>query len=780
MMLRLGKGCWLGRFALSLFAVWVCESHSGSAEPAPKAMNAEARSDSPLGRQIRDFTLGDFRGKPCALADLKSSRAIVVTFVGVECPLVQHYAARLQQMADKYEPQQVAFLAIDSNQQDSQAEIAHFARTHKLRLTVLRDPGNKVADHFGAERTPEVFVLDEGRRIVYHGRIDDQFSYGKQKPKVERTYLTDAIDQLLAGKPIHISEAKSVGCQIGRVLAPQVKSDITYSKHIARIFQDRCVRCHRPGEIGPFSLTSYGEVVGWAGMIREVVAEGRMPPWHASPDHGQFINDQRLSEAEKQQISEWVAAGAPEGNPRDLPKPREFTAGWQIGQPDVVIAMGEKPFDVPAAGDVRYQYFVVDPGFKEDKWITSAECRPGNPAVVHHMIVGIGRSGSDRTTEFAGLRSDWITAMTAGARPMILRPGMAKLIPAGSKLVFQLHYAPNGTPQQDLSSVGFIFADPQEIRRQVGTNKAENNTFQIPPHAASHPVRATHVFPIDMLLLSMYPHMHLRGKSFRYTARYPDGREEILLDIPAYDCNWQNTYEFVEPKLMPRGTHLICDAQYDNSEYNLANPDPAATVKLGDQAWEEMMIGYFDATPQEENIQLRSDRRERTQQFLESAKSLPATLSKEFRELASDALDSDSNLTRCAPALRQLVPQIDRVCWTTIDGGKFNVRRCVQHPDYQKLVGGSGHKVDRRLMKVAEYADAREPVVNCHLQQAKEADLKVMARVYRSSVHIPVTIHGHKGTLNFWSTEDDAFPPEAVKVLTTVTEAMQERAGPAP
>jgi peroxiredoxin len=778
MTLRLGMGCRLGSLALSLIAAWSCESSAHGAEPPAKADNSAATQNaaaekSPIGRQIRDFTLGDFRGKPCSLAEYKSSRAIVVIFLGVECPLVKHYAARLQQLADKYEPSQVAFLAIDSNQQDSQAEIAHFARTHKFRMPVLRDAGNQVADHFGAERTPEVFVLDDKRRIVFHGRIDDQFSYGKQKPKVDRSYLTDALDQLLAGQPIHVAEAKSVGCQIGRVLAPKIKSDITYSREIARILQDHCVQCHRPGEIGPFPLTDYKEVVGWAGMIREVVAEGRMPPWHASPEHGQFVNDQRLSDTEKQQISEWVAAGAPEGNPSDLPEPRKFVTGWQIGQPDLVVAMGEKPFDVPPAGDVRYQYFIVDPGFKEDKWIKAAECRPGNLAVVHHMIVGIGHSGSERTTEFAGLHSDWITAMTAGAKPMILPAGMAKLIPAGSKFVFQLHYAPNGTPQQDLSSVGFIFAKPDEVRRQVGTNKAENNTFHIPPGAESHPVRATHTFQRDMLLLSMFPHMHLRGKAFRYTAKYPDGREEILLDIPAYDFNWQNTYEMVEPKVMPRGTQIICDALYDNSEYNLANPDPSATVKLGDQAWEEMMIGYFDFTLLEENVQLRADRRERTQQFVASMKSLPATLDADLRALAEQALASDSNLTRCAPALRQLIPQLDRVCWTTVDAGKFNVRRCVQHPDYGKLVGGSGHKVDRRLTKVADYADASEPVVNCHLNQAKENDLKIMARIYRSSVHIPVTIHGHKGTVNFWSTEDDAFPPEAVNLLSKVVEAMK-------
>lgn len=736
-----------------------------AAEPAPPP--------SVLGRQIADFTLGDYRGKDWSLADFADRKAVVVAFVGVECPLVAHYAARLQELAAKYEAAGVAFLAIDSNQQDSLTELAAFARKHKLEIPVLKDPGNKVADAFAAQRTPEVFVLDAQRRVVYHGRIDDQFTYGIQRPKVEKTYLTTALDQLLAGQKIETPQAETVGCLIGRVLTPKTDSDVTYSKQIARVFQDHCVECHRPGEIGPFALTNYEEVVGWAEMIREVVSEQRMPPWHANPEHGKFRNDRSLTGDEKSQIDRWVAAGAPEGDKQDLPPPREYTLGWQIGEPDAVYYMREQPYDVPAAGEVRYQYFQVDPGFKEDTWIQAAECRPGNRAVVHHIIVGLippgGRFGEQNV---GGVHSDWLTATAPGARPLELPVGMAKLIPAGSRLVFQMHYTPNGTDQQDRSCVGFKFADPKTVKRQVGTDKAASQGFRIPPGDGNHKVEATHRFDRDMLLLAMFPHMHLRGKAFRYTAIFPDGEREILLDVPRYDFGWQNSYELIEAKKMPRGTRIFCEAWFDNSEENLANPDPTATVRWGDQTWEEMMIGYFDATPVDEGAVAEAGIGPRTAQFLALAKDGKAKIDDELKLLAAGALKTAEDLNRFGPQLRKIAPQLDRLCWTTIEDGKVHIRRCVQEAEHEQTVGGAGRKVDVRITKLAGYAEKTEPVVNQKLAGVRGIDLQFMARVYKSSAHFPVEIDGLKGSLNFWSTEADAFPPEAVSLLKEVVQAM--------
>jgi hypothetical protein len=260
--------------------------------------------------------------------------------------------------------------------------------------------------------------------------------------------------------------------------------------------------------------------------------------------------------------------------------------------------MSKTPFKVPATGAVPYEYFEVDPGFNEDKWVSQAEIRIGNRAVVHHVIVAI----SDKEQSHALVESEWITACAPGSPPLQLPEGYAKLIPAGSKLLFQMHYTPNGTPAEDVSRVGFKFVDAKAVKKIVGTQEVLNDDFRIPAGAENHEVKARHVFRKDALVLSLFPHMHLRGKSFRYTVKYPnDGGSEILLDVPNYDFNWQNGYLFSEPKFIPAGTELTCVAHYDNSENNIANPDPTKIVRWGDQTWEEMMIGYFDMAVADED-----------------------------------------------------------------------------------------------------------------------------------------------------------------------------------
>ncbi len=563
-----------------------------AAEPAADQPNdpAKVSRQSHIGRTIEPFSLSDFRGRKWSLAELDGTKLTVVAFLGTECPLARLYGRRLAEMHGKYAPKGVAFLAINSNQQDSLTELAHYARVHEIEFPVLKDPGNVVADQFRAERTPEIFVLDAEHVVRYHGRIDDQYGYGVQRTAPTRNDLALALDELLEGKEVSVPDTNLVGCHIGRLLRSDEESDVTYSRQISRIFQDHCVECHRSGEIAPFSLTSYSDVVGWAEMIEEVVRQRRMPPWFANADHGHFENDIRLSDEEKDTIYRWVAAGAPEGDRADLPEPRQFVEGWRIGEPDLILPMREKPFPVPATGEVKYQYFLVDPGFKEDVWIQAAECRPGNRAVVHHILVGIAPGRGP----VHGLRSTWLAAVAPGAPPLVLPEGMAKRIPAGSKLYFQLHYTPNGTAQEDISSVGFVFADPKTVRQEVATRQAANHGIRIPPGEANYQIEADYTFRQDTLLLSMLPHMHLRGKSFRYEAKYPDGTSEILLDVPRYDFNWQNWYDLEEPKRMPAGTKLHCTATFDNSERNLANPNPNVTVRWGDQTWEEMMIGYFN------------------------------------------------------------------------------------------------------------------------------------------------------------------------------------------
>ncbi|MDA1053848.1 MAG: redoxin domain-containing protein [Planctomycetota bacterium] len=750
------------RFVLAMF---LCLS-AGSIIAAERPADAKTADIAPK------FSLGDHRGKQWQLADFRESRVLVVAFLGTECPLVKLYSQRLQEMSIESAARGVAFVGINPNQQDSLAELAHFAKSHKITFPLLKDPGNRVADQFGATRTPEVFVFDESRHLRYHGRIDDQYTYGIQRPKVEHEYLREAIDALLANEPVAIAATETIGCLIGRVTEPDPTSDVTYAKQISRILQKRCVECHREGEIAPFSLTSYDDASGWAEMIAEVVQQQRMPPWHASPKHGEFANDTRLTDEEKELINNWVASGAPEGDRSELPPPRKFVQGWRIGEPDLIVKMSDKPFKVPAAGEVRYQYFTVDPGFTEDKWIRAAECRPGNRAVVHHILVAVGSAEQLGRRIHGDLESDWLSATAPGARPLILPDGMAKRIPAGARLVFQMHYTPNGTAQEDLSSIGLIFADPNTVTREVVTQKAAEHRFQIPPGADNHEVTARMTFKQDTLMLALFPHMHLRGKAFRYTATYPDKSEEILLDVPHYDFNWQNSYEFKQPKLMPAGTKLTCVAHYDNSAANLTNPDPTAAVRWGDQTWEEMMIGYFDMVLADQDL-AKEPLSRRTDQFLKQYAAGATDFPNEVKQLARSALASDESLRHLGAEVLKVVPQVDRVDWIALEGQTLHVRRVAQSGGAGR--GISGLKVPAARLRLAEYAERDDTVVHAKTSEVESPDFKLLGRLFASSMHVPVQIDGVPGVVSFWSTEPDAFSPEAVGILEPLAKQLDAK-----
>ncbi|REK18829.1 MAG: thiol-disulfide isomerase [Planctomycetota bacterium] len=557
----------------------------------------EATASTPLGKQIANFELRDFGGKPYTLDALRDRQAVVVAFLGTECPLAKLYAPRLVQLADRFADSGVAFLAINANQQDSLSEMAAYAKSHKLNFPLLKDVGNVVADQMGAVRTPEVFLLDGDRKVCYRGRIDDQYVVGRQRDAATREDLALAIEELLAGKPVSQAVTEAPGCFIGRVYEPLEDAEVTYTGDVAAVLNRRCVECHRDGEIAPFALTSYDDVVGWAETIAEVIKDERMPPWHANPDYGTFSNDCRMSQEEKQLIYDWVAAGAPEGDPADLPKQPEFFAGWRLPRIDQEVFMSDEAFRVPAEGTVSYKYFWVDPGFTEDKWIQGAQCKAGNREVVHHIIVFVKPPpGGKRTGRGKGISRGFLAATAPGADPLLLEDGMAKFVPAGSQLVFQMHYTPNGSAQDDRSSIGLMFADPADVRKEVNTLAAQNHLLFIPPREPNYQTSAWHTFRRDTLLLSMFPHMHVRGKAFRYEVRYPDGTEEILLDVPRYDFNWQQTYELAEPKLLPKGTRMRCLAAYDNSTDNIANPNPDRIVHWGDQTWDEMLIGFMEVT----------------------------------------------------------------------------------------------------------------------------------------------------------------------------------------
>jgi mono/diheme cytochrome c family protein len=400
----------------------------------------------------------------------------------------------------------------------------------------------------------------------------------RKDSRLDRPDLEGAIrvEELLTPPPTAKDEPVEVG-------------SVTYASDVAPIVRDKCVSCHRPGQAAPFSLLTYDNARAHSAMIREVVEQRRMPPWHADPRFGRFANDRGLSAKERATILAWVEQGAALGDPRAIPAPRRFPEGWSIGTPDVIFEMAE-PFTVAAQGILPYQYIRVPTHFTEDKWVQAVEAKPGDREVVHHFIVRIEIAG--KAFKHHG-QQPYLVGYAPGDMPAVYEPGTAKRIPAGADLIFAVHYTPIGQVRTDRSAVGLIFAK-EPVRYQAVTEGISQEKFRIPPGAADYPVRSRFTFKDDAHLISLMPHMHLRGKSFRYKATYPDGRTEVLLSVPAYDFGWQSVYRLVEPKPMPRGTRIDCLALFDNSPRNPNNPNPSQTVTWGEQTFDEMMVGFID------------------------------------------------------------------------------------------------------------------------------------------------------------------------------------------
>jgi mono/diheme cytochrome c family protein len=384
----------------------------------------------------------------------------------------------------------------------------------------------------------------------------------------------------------------------------------TYAKDVAPILQKHCQTCHRPGEAGPFSMLTYEDTKPWATMMKRVVQQKVMPPWFADPSYGHFANDRSLTPEEIRTLVAWVNAGAQNGDPEDMPPPVHFEEGWGIPKPDVIFQL-PRVFSVPVSGMLEYQYVIVPTGFTEDKWVQMMEVRPTDRSVVHHIIAYLREPGSayfkDQKPgaffeapppkadekDTSALPSDFLVGYAPGQPAEILSPGQAKLIKAGTDIVFEVHYTPNGKATTDRTKLGLIFAK-EPPKERVLTLSAVNGTFKIPPGDANYKVDASFDVVKDVKLAGLHPHMHTRGKDFEYRLVYPDGKKETILRVPAYNWHWQLWYNFAEPMPLPKGTKIECTAHFDNSPNNPENPDPTKTVIWGQQSWDEMMVGFFN------------------------------------------------------------------------------------------------------------------------------------------------------------------------------------------
>jgi acetyl esterase/lipase len=604
-------------------------SQAPSVVPATRPVLAK---DLPISRGIRDpiadVRLTDSGGKSVRLLDLVGGTATVIAFIATGCPVGDLYLPRLGELAREYGQKGVNFIGIDSSRGEAPEEVTEHMARHGAAFRVLMDGGHVAAGALKAERTCETLVIDADQRLRYRGAIDDQYTRPSHRDRPTRRYLAEALDSVLAGREVAINATPVSGCPIegnevatrksgtrrvsGTPLAeveeagpgekPIEVGRVTYAADVATILQQRCQECHRPGQVAPFTLLSYDDARRRSAAIREVVEERRMPPWHADPRHGKFSNDRQLTAEERAKLVAWVAQDCPLGDAKRLPTPRKFPEGWVIGTPDVVIEMPE-PYVVKAEGTLPYQTFRVPTNFKEDTWVQAIEVRPGEASVVHHITVAVA---DPKAGPVAALREQdqWLGNYVPGFAYQVYPEGTGKLVPAGSVLVVQVHYTPIGLEKTDRSKVGLMLAKVRPRWKVASINQCQIH-LTIPPGASNHEITSQLTLKSDTTLLSLRPHMHLRGKDFKIAVKYPNGASEVLVSVPVYDFGWQEEYQLTEPKRLPKGTRIDCVAHFDNSADNPANPDPTKTVQFGMQTDNEMMCAVLeileDVPPQGED-----------------------------------------------------------------------------------------------------------------------------------------------------------------------------------
>jgi mono/diheme cytochrome c family protein len=368
----------------------------------------------------------------------------------------------------------------------------------------------------------------------------------------------------------------------------------TFSKDVAPIIFDNCVSCHRPGELAPMALRNYKDVRPWARGIKNAVTSKEMPPWFANPEHGSFKNDPTLTADEIATVVAWVDAGAPEGDPADLPELPAFTEGWALGEPDYIVELPE--VTVPATGPDYYPdlSFTMN-DLPEQRWIRAIEVRPGNRNVTHHSVIftsGNGGQLEGQNREGAGF-FNVLAVWSVGTNPHVFPEGVGRWMYPGQRLTVNAHYHPSGTEETDVTRIGLYWGEG-ELKKELSAVLAGTTTFEIPAHASNHELRASYIIDQDSTVISYFPHMHVRGKDMKLTAHYPTGETEVLIDVPEYDFDWQLFYYPTTGDKLPAGTRLDILAHYDNSELNPDNPDPNKDVTFGTQTNDEMMFAVFE------------------------------------------------------------------------------------------------------------------------------------------------------------------------------------------
>ncbi len=519
------------------------------------------------GETVDNFRLIDHKDAAQELYYRSDMKAVVLLTHMNGCPAVKNAAATLESLRAKYP--NVEFLMLNSNLGQTRESIRADAKQLALDAPIMIDDTQLIGESLGVKANGEAFVIasQEGFKLAYRGAASG---------------VAAALDALTADRPVAQAMTAANGCAASFPEAAKraAHAQISYEKTIVPILEDKCVACHREGGIGPWAMSSYEMIRGFSPMIRETVRTKRMPPWHVDPHYGMWSNDRGLTQEEAKTLVHWIEAGSPRGTGEDpLKVTRKEWPQWALGEPDLIV---ETPaFTTPATGTIPYQNVTVKNPLNEDRWIRAIDYLPGQRAVLHHVIATVGGERRGATALYN---------YVPGAEPLQMPEGNGILLKANSTFHFQMHYTTNGQELTDVTQFGLYFMD-EPPKHHFRSMVLANPRLKIPANTKFHPEQAVNTFKQDSVIYSLHPHAHFRGKSAQFIAQYPDGREELLINIPNYDFNWQGTYDLAEPKTVPAGTKMVYIQTFDNSVQNKANPDPNVTVTWGEQTWEEMVFG---------------------------------------------------------------------------------------------------------------------------------------------------------------------------------------------
>ncbi len=549
--------------------VAACSASSGPAETNATSLHLPAIAE--------NFQLVDQNHEAWELRYFAHAPAIVIASHALGDETSTATAKALVDLQKQHKDNGLEVFLINASETVSYDDVAAAAETDGYNdLRVLMDEYQLVSENLHVATTGEVYVIDPKTwQFVYRGPADQK--------------LAAAVDSLIAGETVEPAAYASTGApiELAGLANADAHANISFVDDVAPVLIEKCAGCHTEGGIGPFAMTSYDTIKGFAPMIRESLRTDRMPPFFANRHTGEWLNDQNLTSEEMKTLVHWIEAGAPRGDGEDpLPTAVKPAVEWPLGEPDLVYTIAEA--SIPATGVVDYKYPAVRNTSSESKWLRASTIIPGDRTVLHHVLSGyMEEMPADGEQAAQTMWKGSVGSYTPGAAPQILPAGTGVEVPAGGAIGFQMHYTTTGKAATDATRIGLYFHDkpPEFIKRSTVIADA---TIRLEPGKAEQKEVAYMTFPHDAMLYTVYPHAHYRAVQASLEAHYPDGSKELILDLPRYDFNWQRDYDFVEPKLIPAGTRMVARMTYDNSDKNHANPDPTATVTWGDQTFEEM------------------------------------------------------------------------------------------------------------------------------------------------------------------------------------------------